>query len=135
MLKPKNVRILIFSVLFVFVIGRLSAITNKYWVSSSSSNWNKSANWSLSSGGAGGAGVPGVGDIANFDSNGLGNCSIDAAANVAGINVAALYTGTISQNNNAITVGTSNAIFSGGTFSGGNGALNFNGTFTLSGTL
>jgi hypothetical protein len=51
--------------------------TTYYWISSTASTWNTAANWSLSSGGSGGAGVPSVDDTAKFDANGAGNCTLD----------------------------------------------------------
>src|SRR3990167_5972363 len=92
-------------------------------------NWNTSANWS-------GDVAPGTSDIANFDNTCASNCSptINVAISVAGINMDALYTGTITQSTtNTITVGTSNWVQAGGTFTGGTGAITLNGTFTLSG--
>jgi fibronectin-binding autotransporter adhesin len=126
----------VFFVIFFNIICFNITAVNKYWLATSLSNWNNTANWSTSSGGASGAAVPGAGDIANYDGNGLGNCVVDVGVGIAGINVVGAYTGTISQNAFAtITVGTSNAIFSGGTFIGGSSPINFNGTYTLSGTL
>lgn len=52
-------------------------MTTYYWISTTASTWNLAANWSLSSGGAGGAGVPGVGDTAVFDNGGSGDCTLD----------------------------------------------------------
>ncbi|MBI2268820.1 MAG: hypothetical protein HYU69_00520 [Bacteroidetes bacterium] len=109
---------------------------NRYWVSVGASSWNNTANWSASSNGAGGASVPGSGDIAIFDGGAgtkNGNCSIDAAVNVAGFSIAG-YTGTVSQGTNTITVGSSNFSVSSGAFTGGSSAITINvGTFTLSG--
>jgi hypothetical protein len=49
-----------------------------YWVAPSGAQlWNDPQNWSLTSGGSGGAGVPGLGDDAFFDSNGAGDCFVD----------------------------------------------------------
>lgn len=67
---------------------------NRYWIASSASNWNNTANWSTSSGGAGGASVPTAGDFAFFDANGSGNCTLDTIAHFDGINTTG-YTGTI----------------------------------------
>src|SRR3990167_8898192 len=92
-------------------------------------NWNTSANWS-------GDVAPGTSDIANFDNTCASNCSptINVAISVAGINMDALYTGTITQSTtNTITVGTSNWVQAGGTFTGATGAITLNGAFTLSG--
>ncbi|MGQ0827629.1 MAG: peptidoglycan DD-metalloendopeptidase family protein [Bacteroidota bacterium] len=107
---------------------------DRYWIAAGSASWNNTANWSTTSGGAGGASVPGSGDIANFNGSGTGSCTVDAAVNVAGFIVAGGYTGTISQGVNTVTIGTSNASFAAGTFTGGSSSITINGTFTLSGT-
>ncbi|MBI4929734.1 MAG: T9SS type A sorting domain-containing protein [Bacteroidetes bacterium] len=124
----------IFSLLAAVCITANLFSTNRYWVGATSS-WNTASNWSTISGGGGSSGVPGSTDAAIFDGGGTANCSTDANVNVAGINVQSGYSGTITQGAGyTITVGTGNAVFSGGTFSGGNSAITFNGTFTLSGT-
>ncbi len=106
---------------------------DRYWISNTAGNWNNAANWSATSGGSGGASVPDTADVVLFDAAGTGNCNIDVNVAVNGINVTAGYTGAISQNNFFITVGTSNASFSGGTFLGGNADFTCNGNFTLNG--
>src|SRR6185312_8473068 len=97
------------------------------------SNWNNTANWSNVTGGAGGFSVPGAGDNATFDGNGLGNCTVDLALSLATVTVNAAYTGTISQGANPIAT-TGAAVFGGGTFLGGSANITFGGAFTLSGT-
>jgi len=58
-----------------------------YWVAPSGAQvWNDPQNWSLTSGGSGGAGVPGLGDDVFFDSNGAGDCFID----ISGLEVESL---------------------------------------------
>ena len=57
-------------------------MADKFWVSTIASNWNNTANWSLSSGGPGGAPVPVQADTAYFDSSARGPCSVDAVASV-----------------------------------------------------
>lgn len=114
-----------------------NALAQRYWVSAGSSNWNNTANWSISSGGAGGASVPGVSDLAVFNANGLGNCTLDIAANVAGITVNG-YTGILNINGfNLTTTGTNT--FTTGTINNGGGAaavtLNTTATTTFSGTV
>lgn len=54
-------------------------MTTFFWIKSTAGAWDDSANWSLSSGGAGGAGVPTTGDDAIFDGNGTGNCNVSAS--------------------------------------------------------
>jgi len=112
---------------------------NRYWVSAGASNWNNMANWSASSGGPGGATVPGAGDVAIFDGAGgnNGNCSLDANVNVAGFHVTG-YTGTITQAaGTRMRIGASHAIFASGTFIGGTmpgDDITIIGDLTISGT-
>ena len=95
--------------------------------------WNSTGNWSTTSGGAGGAGVPGAADVATFDANSP-NMSIDANANVLGVNILGTYANALTQSSTyTITVGTSNWTQAGGAFAGGSGAITFNGAFALSG--
>jgi hypothetical protein len=105
----------------------------RFWVTAAASNWNNIANWSATSGGAGGSSVPGAADDVNFDNNGIGNCTIDAIVSVKSFTVVAGFTGTISQGTNAISASTA-ATFSGGSFSGGSANITITGAFTLSGT-
>ncbi|MDP6585878.1 MAG: hypothetical protein QF535_14575, partial [Anaerolineales bacterium] len=66
---------------------------NYYWVGANTS-WNSASNWASTSGGAGGAGVPGTGDYVIFDSNSSQACTFDASASIAGLAVDG-YTQTI----------------------------------------
>lgn len=79
--------------LVVFLSSPLMA-ANRYWIANSNSNWNNTANWSATSGGAGGASVPGAGDVAIFNAAGIGGCVLDIAPTVGGITING-YTGTI----------------------------------------
>lgn len=119
-------RILIISFLF-FTLFAVDAIAGKrYWISGVTSNWNNTANWSVTSGGTGGASVPGSSDTAYYDANGTGQCDVDAAVNIKRLEMSA---GTFNQGSFAVTIGTSGAVLSGGTFTGGSG------TITLTGVL
>lgn len=105
----------------------------RYWVAPSASGSNVSANWSESAGGPGSAGVPTASDVVVFDGTSDANCSINSALVVHSLTVNAGYTGTITQNANAVTVGH-DATFSGGTFLGGTSDITISGAFTLGGT-
>ncbi|HTR30814.1 MAG TPA: T9SS type A sorting domain-containing protein [Puia sp.] len=123
-------RALLFATLFVLSYPVHAA--NRFWISATASNWNNPANWSATSGGAGGASVPGINDAVTFNFNGRGNCTVDATVSVRTITVSFSYTGTITQG--AHTISTSGtASFAGGTFAGGSGDITFGGNFTLSG--
>jgi fibronectin-binding autotransporter adhesin len=105
---------------------------NRYWIAASTAAWNSTANWSTASGGASGASVPGNADVAIFDNNGLGNCTIPAALTISSLLVNSGYTGTITQGAVTITISGA-ATFSGGTFTGSASAVTFGGAVTISG--
>lgn len=114
-----------------WVVGMLG--TNLYWVAPAGSTSNLSANWSLTSGGLGNAGIPSLVDALIFDGNSTANSTIDADLTVANLTVNAGYTGIITQGGSNITI-TNTATFLGGTFTGGNANMVVQGTLTLSGT-
>lgn len=91
-------------------VGWNGLTTDPYtWTGATNSLWSVPTNW------FGGA-VPGPANIAYFTGLYNVNCTIDAAVNVKGVNIAA-YTGIITQAN-TILLGTSGWIQSGGTFNG-----------------
>lgn len=132
----------LFLILFITLItvfnGNLFA-QNRFWVAASASNWNNTANWSTTSGGAGGASVPGTGgsEVPVFNASGLGNCNLDIAPVVPGITING-YTGTINLLGNNLTT-TGGNTFTTGTISNTGGAaaivLNTTGLTTFNGTL
>lgn len=69
-------------------------MASRYWVGTTTS-WNTSSNWSATSGGAGGAGVPTSSDDVIFDGNGTNNCTCDVAISCLSIDVQSGYTGTL----------------------------------------
>ena len=110
-------------ILFLFFLGFIlpaSVFGQRFWVASSSGNWNNSANWSATSGGSGGASVPTSADAAIFNGAGgkNGTCVITTDVVVAGLSLTG-YSGQI-------TVSSSNLSI--------NGAATFNtGTIATSG--
>lgn len=121
---------------FITILFSQSLLAQRFWVSATPSNWNNTANWSASSGGPGGASVPGASDLVTFNASGLGNCTLDIAPNVAGITVNG-YTGIININGfNLTTTGTNT--FTTGTINNGGAAaavtLNTIGSTTFNGT-
>gem|GEM_PF-2190335 len=69
---------------------------NRFWVASGTGNWDDTANWSSTSGGAGGASVPNGGDNAIFNGQGLGHCLLNSSVAVGSLKLDG-YTGTIDQ--------------------------------------
>lgn len=95
--------------------------------------WNNGANWTL--------GIPTAAHVATFNSICIGlscNVSIPTVVSVAGIDIQSSYTGTISQGNTTVTVGSSGFVMEAGAYNAGSGTLTtqaFNlsgGTFTAS---
>ncbi len=120
--------------LLLFLLTGFSAnAAKRYWVAASASTWNSTANWSSTSGGAGGFSVPTGSDTAYFDGNGTGNDTLDVNVSVMRLEIAAGYTGTIVQGTYTVTIGSSGAVLSGGTFAGGSGSITASGAFTISG--
>lgn len=92
------------------------------WISPVQSNWNNPANWLP-------AVVPGPGSTVVFTGATTGNCVLDIAPVIAGIQINGTYTGQIIMNGNTLTVnGVVANVLNGGSFSGGGVAstLTFN---------
>ncbi|OGD34286.1 hypothetical protein A2988_02015 [Candidatus Azambacteria bacterium RIFCSPLOWO2_01_FULL_46_25] len=105
---------------------------NRYRVGTG--DWNTTASWSATSGGASGASVPGSADLAIFEATSTASMTLDATVNVLGVRIDSGYTGTITQNTGiAVTVGTTGWTQAGGSFSGGNSAITVSGAFALNG--
>ncbi len=125
--------------LLIFSFITSVSLGQRFWVAGTPGNWNNTANWSATSGGAGGASVPGPADLAVFNGAGgaNGNCTLDIAPNVAGITVNG-YTGTIDLNGFDLTTTGTNTFTTGTVVNGGGAAaltLNTALTTTFNGTL
>jgi hypothetical protein len=96
-------------------------MANRYFLNVGT-NFNTTANWSTSSGGAGGASVPGSSDVVILDNN-SGNLSLEININVQGISMTAGYASTFTQN--AFTINYSSGFWTvaGGTFVGSASAI------------
>jgi hypothetical protein len=137
-LTKKLLNIFLYSLpFFLLLISGSAEAAYRYWVGPVGGNFSDSANWANSSGGAGGAAVPGIWDIANFDGGGNTNVTLDSTVNVGGFYIRSSYTQTITQASGVtVTVGAENGVGfnqEAGTFVGGNSAISFTGDFSLSG--
>ena len=109
---------------------------SRFWVSSGNTSWNNTANWSATSGGAGGQSVPGTSDAVTFNGSSVVSCALDANVSVTSFTIASGYSGTITQNTG--TTITTSSLFSqaAGTFTGGNSSITIGNGFTqTSGTF
>ena len=122
------------SLLFFVLVTGIMWPAKRYWIGNgSNTNWNNTSNWSATSGGSGGASVPGTSDTAYFDGNGTGRCIFDIAINVRRFEILTGYnTDTIFQNKKGLS--TLNGFRQqGGVFWGDSTNMNFTGVFVLDG--
>ena len=130
-MKIRNLAVSFSLVLFTILQGVSLEAASRYWVASGPGLWSSTANWSTTSGGAGGASVPGAADKAFFNSLGAGNCTIGSAVSVGGIQLVSGYSGTISHTTGTLSIGTQNFSMAGGSFSTA-AYFSCSGTFTIS---
>lgn len=89
-------------------------------------NWNCATNWSSNT-------LPGINDVATFNSTSVKSANITTNISVAGIAMNSGFTGNVTQSSSAtVTVGSSDFIISAGTYNAA-GSLILNDAFTLSG--
>ncbi|HFE39383.1 MAG TPA: hypothetical protein ENK06_13380, partial [Gammaproteobacteria bacterium] len=121
-------QLLVALVLLFVAFGPAYAATITWDGGGSDNNWNTCANWDT------GDTCPGASDVATFNATSTKNATINVDPNVAGIDIQAGYTGTISQSAGVtVTVGTSGLIQAAGTFTGSNALIDINGKLTMSG--
>lgn len=122
-------RLLHFSLLllltgFVAITANAQAVPDgspalrRYWVGASDELWSNSANWSLTSGGAGGASVPAIANTAIFDANSANYCLINVNASVNAIKLQADFTNAVIQDENINVTARLGAYFGNGFYSG-----------------
>lgn len=70
-------------------------MADRYWVAGTEQDWSDSTYWSATSGGTGGASVPGSSDNVIFDGNGLGNCNTNGSRTVVNLTLSSGYTGAL----------------------------------------
>jgi hypothetical protein len=100
--------------------------STKRWTAASNGSWTDGAKWTP-------GGMPTASDIVIFDNSSPFNCTIDANAVAAGIDITAGYTGVITQGAFSVTSGASGFNVSGGQFQGGVFIIDVNGPFFMSG--
>ncbi|HRG58857.1 MAG TPA: hypothetical protein PK323_07835, partial [Bacteroidia bacterium] len=104
--------------LFLMQLSIKNYAANRFWIATTASNWNSTANWSTTSGGAGGASIPGNADVAIFNNLANGDCNINTNVNVQGFTISG-YSGIINQNANTIVIGNAGFNQNSGFFVGG----------------
>ncbi len=96
----------IFSFLLVCLFITSAEAANRFWIGPTNGSTNATANWSQTSGGTGGATVPGVYDTANFDIHGLNNAVFDNTMTIGDL-LMTNGTGIVTINNGVVlTIGS-----------------------------
>jgi len=106
------------TIILIALSSTFASAADRFWVGIMNTNWSDAQNWSLTSGGLGGASVPGVTDVAHFDANGM-NCTLDINVDVQGIILGSDFISTLSQATYTIVIGASGFEMFGGNFTGG----------------
>ena len=131
-------RVFLFSIIIFsafFFSANTTFAANRFWVGTAGANTNVTSSWSATTGGSSGATVPSTGDIAIFDGAGTFNtdATINATWSVAGIDIRAGYSATITQSAGiTVTVGASNYSQDGGTYTATTGTTTVSGNFSIS---
>ena len=95
---------------------------DRYWVGGTSTSWSDVANWSTTSGGAGGASKPGTADKAIFDGN-SNACLMNQTIDVGGIHMTSAFSNTLTHSSSNLTVQSLDFVIDGGTFAGGSALI------------
>ncbi len=122
---------------FVLIAGSAQA-ANRFWVGGTDT-WDATAGskWSTTTGGAGGASIPGSADVAIFDT---GSGTVTVAASIGGTNTvsgirntggANSFTGTLNFATNSPTITTGDFVFT----AAGTPVITGGGTLTVTGSL
>lgn len=103
-------------------------MADRYWVNDAAdNNWSNATNWAISSGGAGGAGVPAATDDVYFDTgSGANNCQCTAASVCKSLTADSNYSGNFDLNGQTLTISGSASFNNNGT-----GNLTIDGALTL----
>ncbi|HYE04334.1 MAG TPA: LamG domain-containing protein [Planctomycetota bacterium] len=114
---------------------------DKYWIGAAAGLFSVDGNWSTSSNGPPDTTAPTASDVAIFDAGKDTSCSIDVAASVRGLTIAAGHTQAIVPvPGAAVNVGADGWVQSAGVFTGGTGTVSVSdftlaaGTFTAPST-
>jgi len=126
--------LVLFSTIFGYQIPKKAFAASFYWkggAAGDANNWSNADNWSATSGGAGGAGVPGAGDAVIFNAaTSAVNCSLTSSVEVGSItNInTGGYNGTLAISSYALTI-NGNLDWERGSLTATTGALNVGGDF------
>lgn len=103
-----------------------NAATRTWDGGGTTNNWSEAANWSQDT-------VPVSNDLARFDGTSTKDAVVDVNFSIFNFETVAGYTGTITLPDGILLQTASGFTFGAGTFQGGTGVLDVNGSFTVSG--
>ena len=116
----------------------IALAASRYWVGGGEAavrnQWENTANWAATSGGAGGETIPVAADLVIFDKlSGGVNAQIRSNITITGLELNSAWTGSLLQGTGSIAIGTSGMTVGSGRFIGGNAAVANSGSYTQTG--
>lgn len=118
----------------------IALAASRYWVGGGEAavrnQWENTANWAATSGGAGGETIPVAADLVIFDKlSGGVNAQIRSNVQVKGLELNSAWTGSLLQGTGSIAIGTSGWRVGSGRFIGGNAVVANSGSYTQTGGI
>lgn len=123
--------------IFLLLVPSASA-ANFFWAGNyaDSDRWENPANWSTSYNGNGGAGAPGVADIAIFHTGtGSKTARVRSSVRVGGIQINNTWTGSLLLGTGTLKIGTGGLRIGSGYFVGGTSPISLSGSYTQTGGI
>src|SRR3990167_9939264 len=118
----------------------IALAASRYWVGQGEAavrnQWENTANWAATTGGAGGQSIPTAADLVIFDKlSGGVNAEIRSVVQVKGLELNSAWTGSVLQGTGTIAIGTSGMADGSGRFIGGNAVVANSGSYTQTGGI
>src|SRR3989338_29207 len=118
----------------------IALAASRYWVGQGEAavrnQWENTANWAATTGGAGGQSIPTAADLVIFDKlSGGVNAEIRSVVKVKGLELNSAWTGSVLQGTGTIAIGTSGMTVGSGRFIGGNAVIANSGSYTQTGGI
>ena len=118
----------------------IALAASRFWVGQGEAavrnQWENTANWAATSGGAGGQSVPVAADLAIFNKQSGGvQAEIRSVVQVKGLELNSAWTGSVLQGTGTIAIGTTGMTVGSGRFIGGNAVIANSGSYTQTGGI
>lgn len=123
-----------------FLLAPSASAATYFWAGNANhgngNEWENPLNWSTSRAGFGNAGIPGAGDIAEFNTGtGTRLVTLKSSRQVGGVLMNSLWTGSLLLGTGALRVGTGGIKIGSGYFVAGTSMLSLSGSYTQTGGI